>query len=73
MAPSEKSLGEFPELLQVGELPKTITASELILPIQRFSQKITTIALNKQDHIYCINQGQGMRRTKNKLMTGEIN
>ncbi len=43
MVPSGKSFGESPELLQVGELPKTITVSELILPIQRFSQEIMTL------------------------------
>ncbi len=55
MVPSGKSLGESPELLQVGELSKTITVSELILPIHRFSQENLTATLNKQDQIYCIN------------------
>ena len=73
MVPSEKCLGEFPELLQVGGLPITLTATRRILPIQRFSQENLTSTLNKQDHIYCIAIGQGMRRTKNKLITGEIN
>lgn len=37
--PSEKNTNEFPELLQVGGLPKIITTLELVLPIQRFSQE----------------------------------
>ena len=54
MAPSEKSLGEFPELLQGDELSRIITIPELILPIQRFSQENLTKTPIKQDHIYCI-------------------
>lgn len=72
MVPSGKSLGEFPELLQVGELLITVTVTRLILPIQRFSQENLTSTLNKQDHIYCIKRDQGMRRTKNKLMIGDM-
>lgn len=71
MVPSGKSFGESPELLQVDELPKTITASELILPIQRFSQENLTSTLNKQDHIYCISLGQGMRRPKRRFDIGD--
>lgn len=70
MVPSGKSFGESPELLQVGELSKTITASELILPIQRFSQENLTSTLNKQDHIYCISLGQGIRSPKRRLEIG---
>lgn len=70
MVPSGKSLGESPELLQVGELSKTITVSELILPIHRFSQENLTATLNKQDHIYCINFSQGIRRAKRRLEIG---
>lgn len=39
IVPSEKNTNEFPELLQVGGLPKIITILELVLPIQRFSQE----------------------------------
>ncbi len=52
MVPSGKSFGESPELLQVGELSEVITTSEIILPIQRFSQENLTSTLNKQDHTY---------------------
>jgi hypothetical protein len=47
MAPSEKCLGEFPELLQVGGLPRIITTLGLALPIQRFSQENLTSTLNQ--------------------------
>lgn len=72
MVPSEKSLGEFPELLQVGELLITITAIKLCPPNSSICQENLTLTLSKQDHIYCNRSLQGMRMTKNKFMTGEI-
>ena len=71
MVPSGKSLGESPELLQVDGLFKIITISKLVLPIHRFSQENLTATLNKQDHIYCITLGQGMRRAKRRLDIGD--
>ena len=70
MVPSEKSLGEFPELLQVGELSKIIIILETVLPIQRFSQENLTSTLIKQDQIYYIKFGSNI--FKNKLIAGEI-
>ena len=58
MVPQEKSLGEFPELLQVGELSKIIITLETVLPIQRFSQENLTSTLIKQDRVNCISLGQ---------------
>lgn len=54
----------------MGELSIILTTTELILPIHRFSQENLTSA-HKQTGPYIVYHG--MRRTKNKLITGEIN
>lgn len=51
MVPSEKSLGEFPELLQEDGLLRIIITPRHALPIQRFSQENLTATQIKQDQI----------------------